>query len=168
VIKFVDDEFCHPVDQLSTILSLSATATGTSPLSDLDTLYTYILSANPNISLMKRILGAYFAIPNPDDTSTHCIGFLDCILGLRRGSVRFAFRGLHSLLFIPDVDDHPIHVHHASLHDFLSNPARAGRFYLSEETHLDLVRQYLSIILNSVCSSEPFTVALLVPGLSAL
>ncbi|KAJ7879495.1 hypothetical protein B0H14DRAFT_1603619 [Mycena olivaceomarginata] len=139
VLKFVDDEYCHPVDQLSLVLSLS-TETGASPFSDLDTLYTYILSANPNISLMMRILSAFFAIPNPNDVMTHSAGFLDRILGLQSGSVRFALRGLHSILFIPDPDDHRIRVHHASLHDFLSNPERAGRFYLSQDAHLDLAR----------------------------
>ncbi|KAF7334435.1 putative nwd2 protein [Mycena venus] len=61
VLKFVDDEYCHPMDQLFVVLSLSTTSTetGTPPFSDLDTLYTYILSANPNISLMMRILEQY-------------------------------------------------------------------------------------------------------------
>jgi hypothetical protein len=91
---------------------------------------------------------------------THSAGFLDRILGLRSGSVRFALRGLHSILFIPDPDDHRIRVHHASLHDFLSNPERAGRFYLSQDAHLDLARRCFSIVLNSVRSPEQYTVSL--------
>ncbi|KAJ6580003.1 hypothetical protein DFH09DRAFT_1029932 [Mycena vulgaris] len=155
VVKFVDDEFCHPVDQLSTVLSLSTTDTDTSPFADLDILYTHILSTNPNTSLMMRALGTYFAIPNPEDVATHCVGFLDCILSVRRGSVRFALRGLHSILFIPDADDHRIRVHHASLPDFLSNPARARRFHLSKrEAHLDLTRHCFSIVMSSVQHPE--------------
>jgi hypothetical protein len=161
VVKFVDDEYCHPVEQLCTVLSLSATETDTSPFADLDTLYMGILSANRNISLLMRILGAYFAIPNPDEIGTHCVRFLEEILGLQRGSARFALRGLHSILFIPDVDDHRVRVHHASLHDFLSNPARAGRFYLSNEVrHLDLARRCLAIVMDSVHHPEGYTLAL--------
>ncbi|KAJ7840980.1 hypothetical protein B0H13DRAFT_1473018, partial [Mycena leptocephala] len=44
VMKFVDDEYCHPVEQLSTLLNLSTIETGTSPFADLDTLYTHLLS----------------------------------------------------------------------------------------------------------------------------
>ncbi|KAF7334390.1 NACHT domain-containing protein [Mycena venus] len=87
VVKFVDDEYCHPVDQLSAVLDLSATGAGQSPFSELDTLYSHILSANPNISIVMQILGGYFAIPemlaHPERQS---VGFLDEILGLRSGS----------------------------------------------------------------------------------
>ncbi|KAJ7812423.1 hypothetical protein B0H13DRAFT_508754 [Mycena leptocephala] len=161
VVKFVDDEYSHPVDQLCTVLSLSATETGKSPFSDLDALHTHILSANPNVSLMMRVFSAYLAIPNPDNVATHCVGFLDRILGLRTGTVRFALRGLHSILFIPDADDQLIRVHHASLHDFLSNPARAGKFYLSQEAHLDLGRCCLLIVKNGVRHPERYPLDIL-------
>ncbi|KAJ7906986.1 hypothetical protein B0H13DRAFT_1618912 [Mycena leptocephala] len=105
-----------------------------------------------------RILGAYFVIPQPDITTTHCVGFLERILNLQRGTVRFALRGVHSILFIPDADDDQIRVHHASLYDFLSNPARAGQFYLSNEVrHMDLARRCLSIVIDSVHHPERYT-----------
>jgi hypothetical protein len=119
VVKFGDGEYCHPMQQLDIVLSLSTTEIGTSPLAELDTLYACILSANANVPLTMCILGAYFAIPNSNNTTTHCIQFLECILGLHRGSVRFVLRRLHSLLLIPDVNDGEIRGHHASLDDFL-------------------------------------------------
>lgn len=89
--------------------------------------------------------------------------FLECILGLHRGSVKFVLRGPHSLLLIPDVDDGGIRGHHASLDDFLPNPAHAGRFYLSYEVqHADLVRCCLSIIINSIHSPEQYAAVVLV------
>jgi hypothetical protein len=135
VVKFVGDEYCHPVEQLRLLLDLAATQPGTSAFADLDALYTFIISANPNTSLLVRILGTYFAIPERDTNRTHCVSFLDDILGLTNGTVRFALRGLHSLLFIPDSDQHRIWLHHASLHDFLFNPGRAGNFFLNMNYH---------------------------------
>jgi hypothetical protein len=135
VIKFVDDEYCHPMEQLRLVLSLSVDHTSTSSLEDLDMLYRFILSVNPDVSFLVRILGAYFAIPNPDDNATHSMCFLDEILDVVPGSVRFALRGVHSLLFIPDSDKHRIRLHHASLHDFLFNPNRAGKFFLNTAQH---------------------------------
>ncbi|KAJ7120077.1 hypothetical protein C8R44DRAFT_671954 [Mycena epipterygia] len=151
VIKFVDDEYCHPMEQLRLVLSLSAIETDTSPFADLDALYTFILWANPNTSLLVRILGTYFAIPDPDDNRRHCVSFLDDILGLARGTVRFSLRGLHSVLFIPDSDEHRIRVHHASLHDFLTNPQRAGIFFLDiDNHHEELTWVCLTIVQDSV------------------
>lgn len=57
-------EYCHPMQQLDIVLSLSTTEIGTSPPAELDTLYACILSANANVPLTMCILGAYFAIPN--------------------------------------------------------------------------------------------------------
>ncbi|KAJ7645215.1 hypothetical protein DFH06DRAFT_1212693 [Mycena polygramma] len=155
VTKFVDDEYSHPADQLRLVLRVSGTQ-AVSAFGDLDNLYSLILSTNPNVSLVVRILGAFFAIPDPENILRHSAAFLDSILGLQRGTVRLALRGLHSILFIPDSDDSRIRVHHASLHDFLSSPERSGRFYLARETHhTELAEQCLSIILRSVEEPHP-------------
>ncbi|KAJ7906987.1 hypothetical protein B0H13DRAFT_2504063, partial [Mycena leptocephala] len=44
VVKFVDDEYCHPMEQLCAVLSLAITETDNSPFADLDALYMHILS----------------------------------------------------------------------------------------------------------------------------
>ncbi|KAJ7721426.1 hypothetical protein DFH07DRAFT_784112 [Mycena maculata] len=156
VIKFDDDEYSHPVEQLRLVLNLSSTQMDPSPFADLDALYTFILSANPNVPLLVRILGAFFAIPDPENTMTHCGSFLDNMLGLERGSVRFALRGLHSILVIPDSDTDRIRVHHASLHDFFSHSERAGIFYLASDLHhMELGKRCLSIVLHSVKEPHP-------------
>ncbi|KAJ7464087.1 hypothetical protein FB451DRAFT_454223 [Mycena latifolia] len=148
VIKFVDDEYCHPIEQLRLVLSVAAAQTDTSVFADLDALYTFILSANPNVSLLVRILGTYFATPGH---WTQCVSFMDEFLGLPRGSVRIALRGLHSLIFIPDADDRRIHIHHASLQDFFWNPKRAGPFFLDMNQHHEQVAKLcFSIVHDSV------------------
>ncbi|KAJ7122230.1 hypothetical protein C8R44DRAFT_528569, partial [Mycena epipterygia] len=75
------------------------------------------------------------------------VSFLDAVLDLAQGTVRSAFRGLHSILFIPDSDDRRIRVHHASLHDFLFNPERAGVFFLDiDYHHKELARICFTIV----------------------
>ncbi|KAJ6622723.1 hypothetical protein B0H10DRAFT_2012543, partial [Mycena sp. CBHHK59/15] len=151
VLKFVDDEYSHPVERLRLVMRISSNSTNVSIFADLDALYTCILSANPNTLLVVRILGAYFVLPNLDDAQTHCVSFLDGILWLLPGSVRRAFRGLHSLLFIPDSDHHRIRLHHKSLNDFLLDPKRSGDFFLSESKHhADLAKQCFSIVEDSI------------------
>ncbi|KAJ7438251.1 hypothetical protein FB451DRAFT_1060420 [Mycena latifolia] len=44
VIKFVDDEYCHPIEQLRLVLSVAAAQTNTSVFADLDALYIHPLS----------------------------------------------------------------------------------------------------------------------------
>ncbi|KAJ7883119.1 hypothetical protein B0H13DRAFT_1457221, partial [Mycena leptocephala] len=144
VIKFVD-EYCHPVEQLKFVLALPASQTSTSAFADLDALYTFVLRANPDTPLLLRILGAHFTIPQTLDT--HCLSFLDDILGLARGIARFTLRGFHSVLFIPDSDEEQILVYHASPHDFLFNRTWAGVFFLDRErNHRELAWRCLSIL----------------------
>ncbi|KAJ6563851.1 hypothetical protein B0H19DRAFT_1284887 [Mycena capillaripes] len=67
VLKFVDDEYSHPVERLRLVLAISSNSKHASAFSDLDALYTLILSSNPDTPLIVQILGAYFFLPNPDD-----------------------------------------------------------------------------------------------------
>jgi hypothetical protein len=151
VIKFIDDEYCHPAEQLRLVLRLSTTRKGTMALAELDALYSLILCANPNTCLLVRISGTYFAIRDPRNNNQGCVSFLDDMLSLPRGSVRAALRGLHSLLVIPDSDDAYIQVYHASLQDFLLNPDRAGDFFLDMHLHhAELLKRCLYIIQDSI------------------
>ncbi|KAJ7134170.1 hypothetical protein C8R46DRAFT_923378 [Mycena filopes] len=139
VLKFVEDEYCHPMEQLRLILTLSPNDTEASPFADLDTLYSFILSANPNVPRVLDILGVWVTAPVCNTK------FLDEILGLRPGSARSALRGLHSLLLIPNSDRRHIRLHHASIRDFLLSRHRAGIYFLDIQKHRDnLVLKYLS------------------------
>ncbi|KAJ7183917.1 hypothetical protein C8R46DRAFT_1344585 [Mycena filopes] len=155
VVKFVGDEFCHPVLQLRAVLHLSTARPGLSPFTDLDSLYTHILSANPDVPLVMRILGAFFMIPDGDETCS--VRFLEGILALESSTVRPALRGLHSLLLIPDADDEQIRVHHASFRDFLSDPARAGKFHLAASVHhADMGKRCLCILKDHLQNPEQY------------
>ncbi|KAJ7074595.1 hypothetical protein C8F01DRAFT_30580 [Mycena amicta] len=158
VLKFVDDEYSDPQERLRLILDAnpSSEEESASAFADLDFLYRMILSTNPNIALVKRILGAYFALP--DDyihPGRRCISFLEGILGLPVGTVRRALRGLHSLFFIPSSDEMKMTPYHASLHDFLRSRSRSREFFLDSERHHEhLLERCLEIILSDLNGSN--------------
>ncbi|KAJ7062052.1 hypothetical protein C8F01DRAFT_123553 [Mycena amicta] len=109
VLKFVDDEYSDPQERLRLILNVNPSSDegSISAFTDLDLLYRMILSTNPNIALVKRILGAYFVLSTPNlifNVDLLCISFLDDILGLPMGTTRRTLRGIHSLFFIPSND----------------------------------------------------------------
>jgi hypothetical protein len=155
------DEYSHPTERLRLVLDLSSTqVAGTSVFADLDALYTHILSANPNVALLVRILGAYFAIPEPE-SRRRCVSFVDDILGVERGSVRLALRGLQSLLLIPASDEDQISVYHASLQDFLCNPERAGRFFLDiPQHHEELFSRCIRVVRDTLVNPDEYPPAL--------
>jgi hypothetical protein len=89
------------------------------------------------------------------------MSFLDDILGVQRGSVRLALRGLHSLLFIPESDEHQILVYHASLQDFLCNPERAGCFFLDiPQHHEELFSRCVRVVRDSLVNPDKYSPAL--------
>ncbi|KAJ7841139.1 hypothetical protein B0H13DRAFT_2676835 [Mycena leptocephala] len=93
VIRFIEDEYRHPIDALSSVLNVDPSST-----SPLDDLYTGILSSlEPtiiHISILHTICGTFSEL-NPEE--------IDCLLELRQGTSRLALRALASLLAIPAV-----------------------------------------------------------------
>ncbi|KAJ7660279.1 hypothetical protein DFH06DRAFT_393013 [Mycena polygramma] len=120
VVRYVDDEYSHPAERLDSILALDPDSTA-----PLDNLYTQIISAVPNRSTLRRVLHA--VIKTCDDWDPEEI---DLALQLRAGTSRLVLRGLHSLLSVPPVRTvglrRPVKVLHASMSDFLRDPARSS------------------------------------------
>jgi len=85
VLKFIDDEYSHPTDQLKIVLGL--TGFHLTAFVDLDRLYHQILSVNPNTSHLLRILGVVltvcFGLPSRDIKS---------LLALESGDVSLTMR----------------------------------------------------------------------------
>ncbi|KAJ7614354.1 hypothetical protein FB45DRAFT_1110051, partial [Roridomyces roridus] len=124
VIRYIDDEYSHPVDSLEAVLSLDPSST-----TPLDDLYTQILSAIPNKPVLLRVLHAIME-------TDLAVEEIDMALQLRRGTSRITLRGLHSLLHVPPVrilDPWVKRVKflHASFQDFLGDPRRSSGFCIS-------------------------------------
>ncbi|KAJ7254584.1 hypothetical protein C8J57DRAFT_1076080 [Mycena rebaudengoi] len=120
VIRFIDDQYYHPMDRLDLVLKLNPQSTA-----PLDDLYTQILcTGSDDHMLLLRILHAAFQANLPLS-----VGEIDAILNLRRGTSLLRLRGLHSVLRIePELGrerGQPILCLHASLLDYLQDPARS-------------------------------------------
>ncbi|KAJ7660285.1 hypothetical protein DFH06DRAFT_1326417 [Mycena polygramma] len=119
VVRYVDDEYSHPVERLDSVLALDPDSTA-----PLDNLYTQILSTVSNRSILRRVLHVVVKIHRWDPEE------IDLVLQLRAGTSRLVLRGLHSLLSVPPVRTiglrYTVELLHASLGDFLHDPARSS------------------------------------------
>jgi NACHT domain len=135
VIKFIDDEDCHPADQLAIVLDQSRPTAFT----DLDQLYQTVLSKCHNIPLLLRILGCILLSGAPLSATV-----IERLLELRKGDVHLTLRRMHSILHVPYSSTQPITTLHASLPDFIFNEDRADKYYICRtQCHLDISRACL-------------------------
>ncbi|KAJ6479476.1 hypothetical protein C8R47DRAFT_607770 [Mycena vitilis] len=120
VVRYVADEYSHPVERLDSVLALDPDSTA-----PLDNLYTQILSAVSNRSVLRRVLHAVVKVRGDWDPEE-----IDLALQLRPGTSRLLLRGLHSLLFVPPIRTiglrYDVELLHASLGDFLRDSARSS------------------------------------------
>ncbi|KAJ7693038.1 hypothetical protein B0H17DRAFT_1060623 [Mycena rosella] len=138
VLRYVDDEYSHPVERLEAVLRLDPQSTA-----PLDDLYSQILSSFPNRALLRRVLHAVIRMSVDLDPEE-----IDVALQLRGGSSRLALRGLHSLLSVPRVRGigfrRPVALLHASLGDFLVDRARSsGICIATRKLDYDLVHNMI-------------------------
>ncbi|KAJ6565886.1 hypothetical protein DFH09DRAFT_462875 [Mycena vulgaris] len=130
VIRFVDDEYSHPIDRLESVLRLDPKSTA-----PLDDLYTEILSVRPQDPQQLRILHAVWARTLPPDLDMDPEE-IDVLLSLRRGTCRMEMRSLHALFRVPPVrtrfgSRHSIDFLHASVADYFCDSRRSGSWSIS-------------------------------------
>ncbi|KAJ7614352.1 hypothetical protein FB45DRAFT_758621 [Roridomyces roridus] len=150
IVRYVDDEYSHPVDRLEAVLRLDPSST-----TPLDDLYTQIISAIPDTSVLVRVLHAI--------VETRALGpeQIDLVLQLRGGTSRITLRGLHSLLRIPHVRNwhhpiKPVKLLHASFGDFLVDPQRSSGFCVSgEDMQIGLVQSTACALESPLQSIDP-------------
>ena len=130
VLKFVDTEFCNPTKQLALVLKPDSKA-----FSDLDQLYTQILSVYPSEVNIVQILGI-ISISHGELAEV-----MEDIFGMEEGELKQVLRGLSSLIkdkngglntgatsyyVIP-------HFAHASFGDYLFDSSRSGPFHVNRQ-----------------------------------
>ncbi|KAJ7858062.1 hypothetical protein B0H14DRAFT_2351933, partial [Mycena olivaceomarginata] len=125
VIKFIDDEYSHPSQQLDIVLGPHDTA---SPFEVLDQLYLQILLRVPAkyCSRLHNILSVIVNFPAPIDVED-----IDELLSLELGTASLILRPLHSVLNFEDW----VELHHASFGDFLKKQERSSLFYVGSPQH---------------------------------
>ena len=146
VLKFVDTEFCNPTKQLALVLKPDSKA-----FSDLDQLYTQILSVYPSEVNIVQILGII---------SLSCgelAKVMEDIFGMEEGELKLVLRGLSSLM--KDEDDESEgatsyvipHFAHASFGDYLFDSSRSGPFRVNgQEYESQVALRSFALIIQSI------------------
>lgn len=153
VIRFLGDDYSHPVDRLEAVLALDPASTA-----PLDDLYTEILSV---VTPKEQHLLILHTILN-NEYSPMCGGGVDpedvdLILALRPGTSRLMLRGLHSLFKVPRIrTQHSlgsgIWPLHQSLVDYLGDFRRSGQWCIAVPP---LRSEYLHCMIRSLSSPPP-------------
>ena len=134
VLKFVGADFCSPTKQLALILKRDPTA-----FSDLDHLYTQILSAYPSAANIVQVLGTILAFDDDLDPDV-----IEDILGMEEGDLGLVLSGLSSLMEDDSYENgaylnkgffayHDVipRFTHASFSDYLFDSSRSGPFHVN-------------------------------------
>ncbi|KAJ6564098.1 hypothetical protein B0H19DRAFT_1067691 [Mycena capillaripes] len=126
VVRFVDDEYYHPVSRLDSVFRLDPNSTA-----PLDDLYTQILSSLP--PYVQHILHAVWRGTLPPASTIIDPEEIDMLLNQPRGTSRLALRGLHSLVKVPPIRTlldyyDSVTFLHASFADFLVDERRSGKW----------------------------------------
>ena len=130
VLKFIDADFCSPTKQLALVVKPDSTA-----FSDLDQLYTQILSVYPSSVNIVRILGTIIAFGEKNLPGE----VIEDILEMEEGELKLVLHGLSSLMKDEDggrlnkrVIPYVIpHFAHASFSDYLFDSSRSGPFHVN-------------------------------------
>ena len=137
VLKFVGADFCSPTKQLALILKPDRVA-----FSDLDQLYTQILSVYPSSVNIVQVLGIIIAFGE-----SYLPEVIEDILGMEEGELELVLRGLSSLMkdkkerwpnrgiFSMLLGYDIPHFAHASFSDYLFDPSRSGPFHVNRQEY---------------------------------
>ena len=121
--------------------------------SDLDQLYTQILSVYPTAVNIVQVLGIIIAY---EKNEKNRLPVIEDILGMEEGELKLVLRGLSSLM-VEDGrcwDEGLIpHFAHASFLDYLFNPSRSGPFYVNKQEYENqVILRSFALILQSIRS----------------
>jgi hypothetical protein len=167
VIKFVGSvtDFLSPQEKLKVILNPGPMQA--SAFSELDRLYSQILSTYDDPKVLVHILGVVLALEAFDSTILTDLEVIAEIAGLGVGTVHLVLRALQSLTKIQnqpihdDKDGEPngmihqrVHLSHRSFHDFLTDRKRSGPYFI--DTNLSIGQIFCRIFELTTVSIEKF------------
>ncbi|KAH9481705.1 hypothetical protein JR316_0006232 [Psilocybe cubensis] len=163
VIRYVSSHRHWPPDRLETVFGVESSEDDSTPFSDLDALYTHILTA-ADIYRNKKIHNVLLSLVlRPFGRSTQqTISDIEKFWGYRTGEVSMLLSDLHSIINVPPKGDtwKSPKIAHASMSDFLLNRERSGKFYIDEKEGYIKLAVVAAKHLNS--SSRPFETSQLV------
>ncbi|KAF8872373.1 hypothetical protein BD779DRAFT_1805561 [Infundibulicybe gibba] len=153
VIRFIQEDHAHPMEQLDAILKIPSESTSSpavksiladsTAFQELDGLYLHIMRKYRHREELLHILRAimhfgYRAFPS----------HIEIIFNLSPGRICIMLAGLHAIIDIPGGDsDKPLRFSHASFDDFLNDPERSHEFYMdSNRFNAELACAYMRLI----------------------
>jgi NACHT domain len=133
VLKFVRADFCSPTKRLALVLKPDPRA-----FSDLDQLYTQILSVYPSEVNVVQVLGFIIGIGSWRSSEV-----IEDILEMEEGELKLVLCGLSSLMedengksLNKEVTSYVIpHFVHASFSDYLLDSSRSGLFHVDQQEY---------------------------------
>jgi hypothetical protein len=152
VIKFIDSDtnFRTPEEKLNIILK--DIPMQPSAFSELDRLYTQILSVYPDSEVLVHTLGVILVLEDVSSVTypgelVYSPATIAAITGLGEANLYMVLRALQSVIEIrndpvfDDADDNEpngtniqlVKLSHRSFHDFLTDKARSGPYFIDEE-----------------------------------
>jgi len=143
-IRYVMSIRHKPTDRLDIVLGIRPPQRDL-PFSELDTLYTHILTGVEDMERVLDILSIVFFCSYPPLTLTWTSPMIENFLLLQPGDVEVYLGDLNSLLhFEPDQS---IHVLHASLTDFFVDYSHSKKFWINYRArHAAFARRCLQIL----------------------
>ena len=133
VVKYISSVRHQPADRLDVVLGIRPPRNAREmPFGELDAFYADIFASvdSEDRKMVLLILGHYLVVVPVAIYSLMDIGDLELFFLLRRGDIEMLFGNLSSLVAISNVKPY-IHLFHASLGDFLHDPARSKEFYIN-------------------------------------
>ena len=131
VLKFVGADFCSPTKRLALVLKPDSIA-----FSNLDQLYTQIISVYPTEVNIARVLGIISV------SHGELAEVMEEIFGMEEGELELVLRGLLSLMKDEDekkyIGTTPYvipHFTHASFGDYLFDSSRSGPFHVNRQEY---------------------------------
>lgn len=127
VVKYVTSTRHRPHKRLDTILSLRATTADT-PFSELDALYSNLLSSAEDLPLVRRILSLHLLV------GPYSVDDIERLLDLEPGEVSIALCDLTSIIGCKrGPDESWLQILHASFGEYLFDPSRSGHLYMDKK-----------------------------------
>jgi hypothetical protein len=151
VIEFIESNHHSPTERLNIVLGLAAAPDEESPFAELDALYRQLFSAiaSVNVKNVLEILSVLFLAEFVEKSPRAIEHFLHH----DPGAVRIILSDLHSAFGLPEEDEEPIRVFHASLIDFLLDRARSGDYHIdAKAAHASITKRLLESIMQDTGS----------------
>jgi len=159
VVKYVSSIRHKPADRLNVVLGIRPPHHACEiPFGELDALYTHVFTSVEDRETLLLILG-FLLFPKVSVASdliypSMDIGDLEHFFLLSRGDIKMLFGDLSSLVVISN-DEPYIHLLHASLGDFLLDPARSKEFYI-DLSNIHTTCMHLCFRHNKHCTCSYF------------